>query len=265
MSETRFAGKVALITGGGSGIGAATARRIAAEGGKVVVTGRRIEPIARIAEEIGGAALAGNTADPDHLRAAVALGVERFGGVDILVANAGTELIGSVVDVDLDGWRRTLEVNLEGAMLASRAVIPEMRRRRGGAIVHVGSVAALTAAPMYVSYLTSKAAMLGLSRSIAFDFGPERIRSNVICPGWVRTEMAERGIAGVATVKGCLPEALMKEVVRLYPLRRMAAPEEIAAAIAFLASDDASFVTGAVLVADGGGSIVDVGTAAFSS
>jgi len=263
MSAHRFTGKVALVTGGGTGIGAATARRIAFEGGKVVVTGRRAEPIQAIADEIGGAALAGDTTDLAHLEAAVTLAGERFGGLDILVANAGTELFGSVETVPLDEWRRTLEVNLEGAMRACRIAIPAMRRRGGGAIVMVSSVAALVGAPLYVSYVTSKAALLGLNRSIAFDFGPENIRSNVICPGWVRTELAERAISDVATAKGRDFEDMVSAVARPYPLRRMASPEEIATSIAFLASDDASFITGTELIADGGGSIVDIGTLAF--
>src|SRR5579872_3866073 len=191
MLGPRFEGKVALITGGGTGIGAATARRIAAEGGKVVVTGRRIEPIAKVADEIGGAALAGDAADLDHIKAAVALAVERFGGLDVLVANAGMNLVAPLLDMSLDDWRQTIAVNLDGPMLACRAAISEMRKRGGGAIVHVASLASLRTAPGFLAYCTTKAALLGLNRSIAMDYGPERIRSNLVCPSFVRSEMAD--------------------------------------------------------------------------
>jgi meso-butanediol dehydrogenase/(S,S)-butanediol dehydrogenase/diacetyl reductase len=263
MLGRRFEGKVALITGGGTGIGAAAARRIAAEGGKVVLTGRRIEPIAAVAKEVGGAALAGDAADIEHLRAAVALCVERFGGLDVLVANAGMNIISPLMDMSRDDWRRTLDVNLEAAMLACRLAIPEMRRRGGGAIVHIASLAALKAAPGFLAYCTTKAALLGLNRSIALDYGPERIRSNVICPSFVHSEMTDRGVGEIAKALGTSFEAQVKEMVRYYPLRRPGQPEEIAAAIAFLASDDASFITGTELVTDGGSGIVDVGAVSF--
>ena len=263
MSNGRYSGKVALITGGGTGIGAATARRIAAEGGKVVITGRRAELLKTVADEIGGAALAGDTGDFSHLEAAVKLAIDRFGRLDVIVANAGIESLGSVETIPLEDWKQTLAVNLEGAMLACRAVLPVMRKQGGGSIVHVASVAALSGSPNCVAYPTSKAALLGLSRSIAYDYGPAHIRSNVICPGWVRTEMAERAFTMIAGMQGKTPENLVAEVVRVYPLRRMGEPAEIAAAVAFLGSDDASFITGAVLVADGGGSIVDIGSIAF--
>jgi meso-butanediol dehydrogenase / (S,S)-butanediol dehydrogenase / diacetyl reductase len=258
MIKNRFEGKVALITGGGTGIGAAAARRIAAEGGKVVVTGRRMALIAAVAKEIGGAALAGDTTDFEHLKAAVSLGVERFGGIDVLVANAGVENLGSVLDVPLDAWRKTLLVNIDGAMLASRAAIPEMQRRGGGAIVLVSSLAGLTGGPSFAAYSTSKTALIGLSRSLAVDYGRQRIRSNVICPALIPTDMVLRGLEGLAKHKGSSVDVLLKEFVRYYPLGRAGTVEEMAATIAFLASDDAGFITGAVLPADGGASIVDV-------
>ncbi len=133
----RFAGKVALITGGGTGIGAAAAHRIAAEGGRVVVMGRREAPLRQIADACGGHAVVGDTASLPDLERAVAEAGERFGGLDVLVANAGIELFGSVETVPLEEWRRVFEVNLEGAMLAARASIPAMRARGGGAIVLV--------------------------------------------------------------------------------------------------------------------------------
>jgi len=256
--KNRFEGKVALITGGGTGIGAATARRIAAEGGKVVVTGRRIAPLAAVAKETGGVALVGDTTDFEHLKAAVALGVERFGGIDILVANAGQDNFGSVLDVPLDVWSKVLHVNIDGAMLAARAAIPEMQRRGGGAIVLVSSLAGLTGGPSFAAYSTSKTALIGLSRSLAVDYGRQRIRSNVICPALIPTDMVLRGLEGLAKHKGTSVDALIEQFVRYYPLGRGGTVEEMAGSIAFLASDDAGFITGAVLAADGGASIVDV-------
>lgn len=264
MVPGRFAGKVALITGGGTGIGAASAKRIADEGGKVVVMGRREAPLRAVAEACGGHAVIGDTASLDDLARAVAEAEECFGGLDVLVANAGIELFGSVETVSLEDWRRVFEVNLEGAMLAARASIPAMRKRGGGAIVLMASVAALSGAPSYVSYLTTKAGLLGLNRSIAYDYGPENIRCNALCPGWVKTEMAERAIEDIAALKGVTRDALACDMVGVYPLRRMAEPHEIAAIVAFLGSSDAAFVTGATLSADGGGGIVDVGTLMFS-
>jgi meso-butanediol dehydrogenase / (S,S)-butanediol dehydrogenase / diacetyl reductase len=260
----RFEGKVALITGGGTGIGAATARRIAAEGGKVVITGRRREEIEVVAAETGGIAIVGTTTSTTDIEKAIAAARD-LGGLDILVANAGIQNIGSVESIGLEEWRQTLQTNIEGVMLVSRAAIPEMRARGGGAIVLVASVAALTGEPQTVSYQTSKAAMLGLNRSLAYDYGPERIRCNAICPGWVRTEMTDRAISGFAIAKGLTDDEMITELVKHYPLRRMAHPDEIASVIAFLASSDASFMTGTAVVADGGGLIVDVGTLTFAN
>lgn len=209
--------------------------------------------------------MVGDTASTADLERAVDEARQIYGGLDILVASAGIELFGSVETVAIEEWRRAFEINLEGAMLAARASIPEIRKRGGGAIVLVASVAALSGAPSYVSYLTTKAGMLGLNRSIAYDYGPENIRCNALCPGWVRTEMAERAIEDIAREKGVSAEALSEAIVKAYPLRRMASPAEIAGVIAFLSSDDASFITGSVLSADGGGGIVDVGTLQFGS
>ncbi len=256
-------GRVALITGGGTGSGAATARRFAAEGAAVVLTGRRPGPIAAVAEEVGGVAVAGDVRDDAHLREAVRVAVERFGGLDVVVAGAGVSGGAAVGTLPDEGWEDLLGVNLTGAMKTVRAALPALLQRRRGAVVLVSSVAALAAGPASAAYGTSKAGLLGLVRSIAVDYGPRGIRANAVCPGWVRTEMAEAEADALAASRGLTREEAPSLVSRHLPLRRVAEPGEIAACIAFLASDDASFVTGAVLVVDGGALAVDVGTVAY--
>lgn len=262
---SRIQGKVALITGGGTGIGAATARRFSDAGAAVALTGRRAEPIEAVANEIGGIAVSGDVSDPAQCAEAVAQTVGRLGGLDILVANAGIEAVGSIVELDTDEWDRVQRVNVDGVLHASRAAIPAMRERGRGAIVAVSSVAGLSAGPHYAAYVTSKTALLGLVRSMAYDLGPDGIRVNALCPGWVRTEMSEREVQALADEKGVDFDTALAQVTQWLPLHRMADPDEIAGVIEFLASDDASFVTGSVLVADGGGEVVDVGTLAFRS
>jgi len=259
----RFEHKVAIVTGASSGIGAATARLLAAEGARVVVAARR-EPLVRsLADDLGGLAVAGDLDDPAHPDAVVAEAIRAFGGVDVVVANAGAGYPGTVVDVEDDGWRRTFDVNVSGPMRLARAAIPSMAERGGGAIVLVSSVNGLFGAGESASYGTAKSALLGLARSIAVDFGPRGVRANVVCPGWVTTPMGDRAVDEVASARGVGRAEAYRTATRHVPLRRPAAPQEIARCIAFLASDDASIVTGAVLVADGGQSAVDLGGIVF--
>ena len=230
----------------------------------VVVMGRREKPLQKVAHATGGHAVVGDTSRIGDVERAVRESCERFGGLDVLVANAGIEQFGTVESIALEDWRRMCDINLDGMMLASRIAIPAMRQRGGGAIVLVSSVAALVGAPAFVGYLTTKTALAGLNRSIAYDYGRERIRCNMLCPGPVVTEMLERAIGEAAAAKNIDAARLSADLVKPYPLRRMGQPAEIAAAIAFLASEDASFITGATLVADGGGGIVDIGMLAFT-
>ena len=254
----RLEGKVAIVSGGGTGIGAATAHMFAREGAKIVVTGRRPEPLEEVAAETGCRTVAGDTADEEHVRAVVATAVEAFGGLDIVVANAGLGFGGAVADVDDERWLRTLDVNLTGAFRLARAAIPALIERGGGSIVLVSSVNAFVSGSESAAYGTSKAAMNGLVRSLAVDYGPNGIRANAICPGWVITEMGDRAMDDLVTERGVSMEEAYALVTRYTPLRRPATADEIAACCLFLASDESSIVTGTALVADGGGLAMDL-------
>ena len=259
----RLEGKIALISGGGSGIGAATARRFAREGASVVVTGRRPEPIGEIAAAIGGLAVPGDAADPDHAREAVGAALDTFGALDIVVANHGTGWGGTPGSITDEAWRSTLDANLTGTLNLVRAAIAPMTERGGGSIVLTSSVAGLSAFPGEADYSVTKAAMIALARSIAVDHADARIRANVVCPGWVHTPMADRTMDGLARDRGVERSEAYAMAARFVPARRAAEPEEIAACILFLASDESSFVNAAVLIADGGGQAVDVGGLEF--
>ena len=224
----RLDGKVAIVTGGGSGIGAATARRFVAEGAQVVVTGRRPEPLQTVADEIGGVAVAGDTGDPVAVGRAVDAAVDRFGGIDVLVASAGISPAGGIVDIPLDVWRQTFATNLDGPMLMARAVIPSMIARGGGSIVLVSSTAALASAPASAAYDVSKAAVVALARAIAVDYGPLGVRANAVLPGWVRTPMADRSMDAMAAEKGLTRDEAYALATSKVPLRRPATAEELA-------------------------------------
>jgi len=263
MTE-RLKGRIALITGGGTGIGAACARLFSESGAAVAVMGRRPAPIRIIAEQIGGIAVSGDAAREADCINAVSATVKAYGGLDILVCCAGIMVEGSVVDMDLADWDRIMAANLTGVMQAARACLPVMRSRPKGSIVNVASLGALVAPGQMAGYITSKTAILGLTRSMAVDYGPN-IRVNTLCPGWVLTPMSEEEMENYAIAKNISKQEAIDYATRFLPLQRMARPEEIARCVEFLASDDASFITGAMLVADGGSSAVDVGYISLTS
>lgn len=255
----RLEGRSALVTGGGTGIGAATARRFAAEGAHVVVLGPEREPLEQVAAEIGGVAVVGDAADAATVRQAVEAAAGARGGLDALVTCAGGEGFGALLDIDEADWDRHMRINLTTAVVSTREALPALLER-GGSVVVVASVAGLTAGGNIAVYTTAKTALLGFVRSIATDYGPQGVRANAVCPGWTRTRMVEPILQQTADERGVPFDAIYDRVNAGVPLRRMADPSEIAAVNLFLASDDASFVTGSVLVADGGQSAVNVGT-----
>lgn len=259
----RLEGKVAVISGGGSGIGAAIARLFAAEGAKVVVTGRRPEPIGEVAAAIGGIAVAGDTSDPAHATAAVGEAVHAFGALDVVVANAGIGFGGAAGDVTDDAWRATIDINLTGALYLVRAAMPHLEARGGGSIVLVSSVSGFVSSASSAAYVASKAGMIGLAKSIAVDAGPRGIRANALCPGWVHTPMGDESMDELAEVRGVSRDEAYRLATELVPMRRAAEPDEIAECALFLASDAASYVSGTTLVVDGGGMAVDVASVAF--
>jgi meso-butanediol dehydrogenase/(S,S)-butanediol dehydrogenase/diacetyl reductase len=258
----RFEGKVALVSGGGSGIGAATARRLAAEGARVVVMGRRGELLEPVAREVGGLAVPGDAAVTADARGAVEAAVDRFGGLDVVVAAAGGRGTAAAAETGDAAWAESVRSNLTSAFVLTREALAPLLERRGS-IVIVASLAAHAAGPENVGYVATKHGLIGLARSLARDYGPRGVRTNVVSPGWVRTPMADEEMDDLAARTGITRNEAYALATADVPLRRPATPEEIASICTFLASDDASIVNGAVIVADGGAHAVDVPTLAF--
>jgi 3-oxoacyl-[acyl-carrier protein] reductase len=250
MAAGRLNGKVGLITGAGSGIGRAAAELFATEGAQVVVVDVNAGPArdtAATIEAAGGQALAVPTdvADPAAVEAMASAAVERFGRVDVLVNNAGIldDYLPAAETPD-EVWERVMGVNLKAQFLTCRALIPQMLENGGGAIVNVASTAGLNGGNGGAAYTTSKHGVIGFTRQLCFDYARRGLRCNVICPGAVETGMTHEIFSS--------GDAEVMKAVESAPIGRWAQPEELAAAVLFLASDDASFVNGAVYVVDGG-------------
>jgi NAD(P)-dependent dehydrogenase (short-subunit alcohol dehydrogenase family) len=241
----------AIITGAGSGIGAEIARLFGAEGARVALLDRDGAAVAAVAaglQDAGVDAIAHTmeVTDPPGVAAAFARCLEHFGGaVHVLVNNAGVAEFASVEESSLEAWARIMAVNATGPFLCSQAVLPAMRAQ-GGAIIHIASIAGLIGIPRMAAYCASKAAVIGLTRQMAVDYTPLGIRVNCLCPGRVAETAIDRRIMEMDT-----PAATAAKLAK-YPMGRFGRPEEIAQAALFLASDAASYVSGAVLPIDGG-------------
>lgn len=248
-----LAGRVSFVTGGGSGIGRAIALRFAAEGSPVVVADIDGDAARAAGQEIvrrGGRALAvaGDVADEAAVELAVMAALAEMGHIDILANVAGIWIGGSVTEISVADWDRVIAVNLRGAFLCSRAVLPQMVRRRHGVIINMASIAGMKGTRRAGAYNPSKAALILLTKNMALDYAPYGIRVNAICPGGV----AGTGMDAAVTKFRGDTEEVRQFSVSVHPLGREGTPEEIAAAALYLASDDAVWITGTSLVIDGG-------------
>ncbi len=260
----RLDGKVALVTGGARGIGASIAKRFIEDGAKVVISDVDKVGLDKTAQSLKSnmvAVCAGDVTKFEDVQKMVQETVKFGGKINVLVNNAGIDPGGSIIDIDIALWKKILDVNLNGPFLCMKAAIPEMIKAGGGSIVNIASLAGVRCLPSMPAYCASKGGLIQLALQAALEYGPKKIRSNVVAPGATRTEMLVNAMKGLSeAIKKDAFEVLTESV----PLRRAANPDEITGACSFLASDDSAFVTGAVLLVDGGAAIVDVSGASVA-
>ena len=248
--EQRLVGRTALITGAASGIGAACAQRLAAEGAKVAIVdinGAGAERVAARVRDAGGEAIAlvADISQSAQVEAAFAETMRQYKRLDVMLANAGiTPSLVPVGDCPEESWRRVLDVNLTGVFLCVKAALPTMRKQKKGVILATASIAGVTSSPSGIEYNVSKTGVIMLMRHVAHAYGPEGIRSIAICPGWVDTPFLE-------PLWDAFGRPARRALRKSSPLGRMATPDEIAASVAFLASDEAAFISGNAFVIDG--------------
>ena len=248
----RLSGKVALITGGGTGIGRACALAFAREGAKIAVAGRRREPLEAVVRKIEGAgskalALTCDVTQTASVAAALSQSEQHFGRLDTIVNNAGAVVVATAEHTSDEDWQKVIAANLTGTFLVSRAALPLLRKAGGGSIVNIGSVLGLVARKERAAYCAAKAGVSGLTRAMAVDHAKDRIRVNCICPTIVETELGMQSIRQAPNA-----EAEIQRRIAEIPIGRMGTPEDVALMAVYLASDEASWVTGASFPLDGG-------------
>jgi NAD(P)-dependent dehydrogenase (short-subunit alcohol dehydrogenase family) len=245
----RLANKIALVTGAASGIGRATATLFAAQGARIVIADRDGAGAARLAAELGDAAVwvAGDVSRPEDASAMVRAAEKKFGGLDILVNNAGFGRLGTVETTEIEDWHAVMNVNVNGVFLCSRFAVPVLRAAGGGSIINLASTISVVGIPNRAAYVAAKGAVAALTRAMAIDHAKDGIRVNSVAPGVVDSAYYDQMLKQVPD-----PEAFVQGLKARSPLNRMGSPEDIANAILYLASDESAFATGSMLTVDGG-------------
>jgi NAD(P)-dependent dehydrogenase (short-subunit alcohol dehydrogenase family) len=246
---SRLKNKIAIVTGAGTGIGRAIALALVREGAKVALVGRRKELLDAVANEAVGSplVLAADVSKQSDIDRVLSETSAQFGGLNVLVNNSGILHIGTAEEISEQQWDETFNINVRGLCLLSRSVLPHMRRAGGGSIINVASVLGINGARKRSAYAPSKGAVVLLTKCMAIDYGHENIRVNALCPSFVETDLTAEVIR-----KASDPSAVRKERISVHPLGRLGQPEDMAGLAVFLASDESSWMTGAVLPVDGG-------------
>jgi len=246
-------GHHALITGGGTGIGAAIAARLSEMGARITVVGRRPEPLEEVADGLHGAQVVPfDVTDEAAVEEGLTTATERFGLIDVLINNAGAADSSPFARTTSDAWRAMLEVNLTGAFLMSRAVLPGMVERGWGRIVAIASTAGLKGYAYVAAYCAAKHGVIGMTRSLALEVAPKGVTANVVCPGYTETELLSESVANIVDKTGVSKDEARAQLLESNPQGRFVSPEEVAEAAAWLVSSNAGAITGQAIVVAGG-------------
>lgn len=256
----RLKDKVALITGAAGGIGGAITKQFVEQGAKVCLTDLRADVLEQVVASLpAGTAVAcpGDVTNLNDVRRIVRVAVDFGGKLDVLVNNAGVDTGGTAIDMTEEDWDRVHDINLTAPFLTAKVAIPEIIDAGGGSVVNIASLAGLRCIHGMAAYSSSKGGLILLTKQMALDYGPMKVRCNAVCPGPVRTGLLELAMGRLGDMLGLTLDEVFERATSVVPLRRPANPDEIAAACVFLASDESSFVTGSALMVDGGLSAVD--------